>query len=97
MEYLCCCSFLHIKVTQHAINCGVRTIEHGNLIDRETANLMASKNVYLVPTLITYDALDRKGAQLGLPQTSIEKFGESKIPVKAKEKVKTMELVHLPL
>ena len=35
---------------------------------------MASKNVYLVPTLITYDALDRKGAQLGLPQTSIEKL-----------------------
>ena len=62
------------KSTQHAINCGVRTIEHGNLIDRETADLMASKNVYLVPTLITYDALDRKGAQLGLPQTSIEKL-----------------------
>ena len=66
------------KSTQHAINCGVRTIEHGNLIDRETADLMASKNVYLVPTLITYDALDRKGAQLGLPQTSIEKLQRAK-------------------
>jgi|TARA_B110000881_G_C18605849_1_gene539893 imidazolonepropionase-like amidohydrolase len=60
--------------TQHAIKCGVRTIEHGNLIDKKTAIMMASKNVYLVPTLITYDALDRYGEELGLPQVSIEKL-----------------------
>jgi imidazolonepropionase-like amidohydrolase len=44
------------------------------LIDKKTAIMMASKNVYLVPTLITYDALDRYGEELGLPQVSIEKL-----------------------
>jgi len=39
---------------KQAIENGVRGIEHGNLIDRETAELMASKGCYLTPTLVTY-------------------------------------------
>lgn len=34
---------------------GVRTIEHGNFLDKETAKLMADKNAFIVPTLITYN------------------------------------------
>ena len=34
---------------------GVRTIEHGNFLDQETAALMAAKNAFLTPTLITYN------------------------------------------
>ncbi|TVY82943.1 Uncharacterized protein LSUE1_G003143 [Lachnellula suecica] len=35
----------------HAIEGGVRGIEHGNMLDAPTASLMASKNVFLTPTL----------------------------------------------
>jgi len=48
-----------------AVRCGVRTIEHGNLIDEETAKVMAEYGAYLVPTLATYDSLSRGGTNLG--------------------------------
>ena len=48
-----------------AVTCGVRTIEHGNLIDAPAAQAMAERNAYLVPTLATYDSLSRSGAKLG--------------------------------
>jgi imidazolonepropionase-like amidohydrolase len=48
-----------------AVRCGVRSIEHGNLLDAETAELMARHGAYLVPTLATYDALHRNGERLG--------------------------------
>jgi len=64
--------------SQHAVECGVRTIEHGNLIDVETAHSMARHDAFLVPTLITYDAMDRNGAALGLPQASIDKLQKVK-------------------
>ena len=56
-----------------AVNCGVRTIEHGNLMDRNTAKLMNKKNVYLVPNLVTYEAMDTEGEKYGLPKVSLEK------------------------
>jgi imidazolonepropionase-like amidohydrolase len=56
-----------------AIKCGVRTIEHGNLMDRKTAKLMNDKNAYLVPNLITYEAMDLEGEKYGLPKVSLEK------------------------
>tara|TARA_B100000686_G_scaffold349215_1_gene442048 strand:- start:4874 stop:6109 length:1236 start_codon:yes stop_codon:yes gene_type:complete len=62
------------RSSQHAVECGVRTIEHGNLIDAETASSMAKHDAFLVPTLITYDAMDRNGAALGLPTASIHKL-----------------------
>jgi imidazolonepropionase-like amidohydrolase len=53
---------------------GVRSIEHGNLLDQETAELMARAGAFLVPTLVTYEALHREGKQWGLPQVSIDKI-----------------------
>ncbi len=55
---------------------GVRSIEHGNLIDQETSELMAREGTFLVPTLVTYDALHREGKQWGFPQVSIDKIKE---------------------
>jgi imidazolonepropionase-like amidohydrolase len=46
---------------RHCVRAGVRTIEHGNLLDAETAELMASNEVYYVPTLATYDVLANEG------------------------------------
>ena len=47
-----------------AVKCGVRSIEHGNLIDAETARLVAAADAFVVPTLITYDELDGNVAEL---------------------------------
>jgi hypothetical protein len=49
-----------------AVANGVRSIEHGNLLDAPTAALMAERGAFLVPTLVTYDAMERRGAELGL-------------------------------
>lgn len=57
----------------HSIDNGVRTIEHGNLLDAATARLMAERGAYLDPTLATYDAMDRMGPGLGLPSFALEK------------------------
>ena len=58
-----------------SVNAGVRTCEHCNLIDKPTAQLMAEKGAYHVPTNITYFALNKHGAEWGFPQVSIDKLG----------------------
>lgn len=42
------------QAIQQAIKQGVLGIEHGNLIDEETAKLVAEKGGFLTPTLVTY-------------------------------------------
>ncbi|MCW5321748.1 amidohydrolase family protein [Verminephrobacter aporrectodeae subsp. tuberculatae] len=59
-----------------AVRCGVRSIEHGNLVDAPTAALMAQAGAYAVPTLVTYDALATEGARYGLPKESVAKVAE---------------------
>ena len=46
---------------QHCVKAGVRSIEHGNLLDAETAEIMANNETYYVPTLATYDVLAKEG------------------------------------
>ncbi|MGH7047290.1 MAG: amidohydrolase family protein [Stellaceae bacterium] len=55
---------------------GVRSIEHGNLIDEATSELVASAGAFVVPTLVTFDALHRFGRELGFPEISLAKLGE---------------------
>jgi imidazolonepropionase-like amidohydrolase len=57
----------------HAVTNGVRSIEHGNLLDAETAAIMASAGAVLVPTLVTYQAMSRQGQALGMPPIALEK------------------------
>lgn len=61
-----------------AVSLGVRTIEHGNLIDDAAAQVMRQHGAYAVPTLVTYEALALEGAQYGLPPESVEKIGSVK-------------------
>jgi imidazolonepropionase-like amidohydrolase len=56
-----------------AVRAGVRTIEHGNLIDVPTAALMAERGAFLVPTLVTYDSMRRRGRDFGLSDYSLAK------------------------
>lgn len=62
------------RAIARAVHCGVRTIEHGNLVDAAAARVMREHGAYVVPTLITYDALARDGARLGLPADSVAKI-----------------------
>lgn len=55
---------------------GVRTIEHGNLLDEECCDLFVETGSYLVPTLITYQALANEGVASGLPASMEEKIYE---------------------
>jgi imidazolonepropionase-like amidohydrolase len=64
------------EAIQRVVRWGVRTIEHGNLADSETARVMAEHGAYVVPTLVTYEALSSEGAQLGLPPDSVAKIAD---------------------
>lgn len=64
------------EAIQHALRGGVRSIEHGNLLDDETARAMADAGAYLVPTLVTYDAMSRHGADLGMTSIGLAKNAE---------------------
>ncbi|MPZ81035.1 MAG: amidohydrolase family protein [Actinophytocola sp.] len=61
------------EAIRHSVLNGVRSIEHGNLMDAETAALMAEHGAFLVPTLATYDAISRRGAEAGLAPVSVRK------------------------
>jgi len=61
------------EAIKHGVGAGVRTIEHGNLIDAEAAKLMAERESFLVPTLVAYDALRRRGKDYGLSDYSLAK------------------------
>ena len=60
----------------HAVLNGVRSIEHGNLLDTESADLMVQNDSYLVPTLVAADAMERRGEEAGLNSVSQGKNAE---------------------
>ena len=64
------------EAIRRSIDFGVRSIEHANLIDRATAEHVAGADAFVVPTLVTYDALHRHGRELGFPEVSMAKLGE---------------------
>jgi imidazolonepropionase-like amidohydrolase len=53
------------RAITRAVQAGVRSIEHGNLLDEATARVMREHGAYLVPTLVTYAALAAEGERLG--------------------------------
>ena len=60
------------------MSCGVRSIEHGNLIDSVTARMVAAAGAFVVPTLATYDSLERHGKEAGAPDYLPDKLREVK-------------------
>lgn len=57
-----------------ALEAGVRSIEHGNFLDQRTAATMAERGAYLVPTMVTYEMIDRFGAQYNVPEFNLQKI-----------------------
>jgi len=64
---------------RRAVECGVHSLEHCNLIKPETAKLAAKAGAVAVPTLVTYDKLSSEGAKLGLPATSVAKVDDVRL------------------
>jgi imidazolonepropionase-like amidohydrolase len=55
----------------NALEAGVRSLEHGSLIDEQTANRMAAQDAFLVPTVVILEVLARSDA--------IPEFSRSKL------------------
>ncbi|KAL1862444.1 hypothetical protein VTK73DRAFT_6885 [Phialemonium thermophilum] len=73
--YVSCHAYTPASI-QNAIRNGVRAIEHGNLIDEETARLMADQGCFLTPTLVTYQAMATERFVRYLPPEGVSKNEE---------------------
>ena len=71
-RYVCAHAYTP-EAIRRAVENGVRTIEHGNLIDEPTAKLLAERKRYLVANLVTYVAMRERGSALGLTAEMLAK------------------------
>ena len=71
-RYVCAHAYTPAAITR-AAHSGVRTIEHGNLIDDAAAQLMAEKGMFLIPNLIAYYAMKERAGEFGMAGDMLEK------------------------
>jgi imidazolonepropionase-like amidohydrolase len=71
-RYVCAHAYSAEAITR-AARLGVRTIEHGNLIDDASAKAMSGKGMFLVANLVTYYAMKDRAAQFGMSGESLAK------------------------
>ena len=50
-----------------ALECGVTSIEHGNLADEATLQMIKDRDAFLVPTMSTHEAIAEEGIKVGFP------------------------------
>jgi imidazolonepropionase-like amidohydrolase len=62
-----------------AVQCGVRSVEHANLIEPPTAALIREKRAIVCPTLVVYEALKSEGKALGFPPESLQKIDDVRL------------------
>jgi imidazolonepropionase-like amidohydrolase len=56
-----------------ALKAGVRTIDHGSMLDDESIELLRSRRAYFVPTLLVGKMILERGESLGVPAPEIER------------------------
>jgi len=71
-RYVCAHAYTPDAITR-AMHGGVRTIEHGNLIDEPAARLMADKGAFLVANLVTYAVMKERAATFGMTPEMLAK------------------------
>lgn len=71
-RYVCAHAYTPEAITR-AANAGVRTIEHGNLVDDASAKLMAEKGMFLVANLVTYYEMKKRAAEYGMNSDMLAK------------------------
>jgi imidazolonepropionase-like amidohydrolase len=59
---------------RNAVAAGVRSIEHGNLIRETAAKAIKDAGAFLVPTMVTYEAIYREGKRYGIGDHQIQKI-----------------------
>jgi imidazolonepropionase-like amidohydrolase len=59
---------------RNAVAAGVRSIEHGNLIRESAATAIKEADAFIVPTMITYEAIYREGKRYGIGDHQIQKI-----------------------
>jgi imidazolonepropionase-like amidohydrolase len=64
------------RAAKRALECGVRSLEHGNLIDEAVMDLLLEKQAFLVPTMSTHEMLGREGVAAGMPKAMCDKVFE---------------------
>jgi imidazolonepropionase-like amidohydrolase len=62
-----------------AVECGVHSLEHCNLITDKTAKAAKKAGAISCPTLVTYEYLKSEGAKWGLPAVSIAKIDDVRL------------------
>jgi imidazolonepropionase-like amidohydrolase len=62
------------RAANRVLECGVRSLEHGNLIDDSTRKLLLEKDAFLVPTMATHQSICDAGAKAGFPTHMLDKF-----------------------
>ena len=63
----------------NAVRAGVRSIEHGNFLDEESAACMRAAGAYFVPTLTTYELISLHGEAQGIPRRMLAKVEKAKV------------------
>ena len=66
------------RAANRALRCGVRSLEHCNLIDESSIELFLTRQATMVPTLATYDVLGEEGSGAGLSEAQLAKLLEVK-------------------
>lgn len=61
------------EAIMRAVAAGVRTVEHGNLIDAPAAALMAERGAFLVANLVTYFSMKERAASFGMSAEMLAK------------------------
>jgi len=64
------------RAANRALTHGVRSIEHGNLIDDSTIDLLLERDAFLVPTMSTHEVLGTEGVAAGMPKEMCDKVFE---------------------
>lgn len=66
----------HYVAMKRSVACGVRSIEHGLLLDEEAAELMKEKGAFHVPTILVFSRFDKRSKQKGAPPAFVKKIQE---------------------
>ena len=80
---------------RRAVECGVHSLEHCNLIGAETARFAAAQGAIAVPTLVTYDKLSEEGEALGIGAEAVAKVDD--VRLKGMESLSIMHEAGLPM
>lgn len=71
-RYTCAHAYSPEAITR-AAHAGIRTVEHGNLIDEPAAKLMKDKGMFLVANLVAYYAMKERASEYGMSADMLQK------------------------